>query len=67
MIRHPQGTELQLDTAPADWIADRMLSWGRDVGTRVCAIVPTGYDAYVRVFPHRWDSVSLDEFDSEHD
>jgi hypothetical protein len=70
LIRHPQGTELQLDTAPADWIADRMLSWGRDVGTRVCAIVPTGYDAYVRVFHHaeerpgsesirrRWDELA---------
>ena len=29
-----------------------MLPWGPDVGTRVCAIVPTGYEAYVRVFHH---------------
>ena len=27
-----------------------MLAWGGDRGTRVCAIVPTGYKAYVRVF-----------------
>ena len=47
---HPEGAELQLDTTAADWIADRVLPWGADIGTRVCAIVPTGYDAYLRVF-----------------
>jgi hypothetical protein len=51
-ITHPEGAELQLDTAPADWIADRLLPWGVDVGTRVCAIVPVGYEAYLRVFHH---------------
>jgi hypothetical protein len=49
---HPEGAELQLDTAAADWIAGRVLPWGPVVGTRVCALVPTGYDAYVRVFHH---------------
>ncbi len=49
---HPEGTKLQLDTAAAGWIADRVLPWGPDVGTRVCALVPTGYDAYVRVLHH---------------
>ena len=51
-IAHPQGAELQLDISPADWIANRLLPWGRDLGTRVCAIVPAGYEAYVRVFHH---------------
>jgi hypothetical protein len=32
-ITHPEGAELQLDTAPADWIADRLLPWGAEVGT----------------------------------
>lgn len=56
---HPPGAELQTDTAPADWIAPRVLPWGRDVGFHVCALVPTGYDAYVRVFHH------VDEPDGE--
>jgi hypothetical protein len=47
---HPAGAELQLDTTAADWFASRVLLWGPGVGTRVCAIVPSGYDAYVRVF-----------------
>jgi hypothetical protein len=46
---HPQNVELQLNTAPADWIAHRVLPWGPGFGTRVCAIVPTGYEAYVRI------------------
>jgi hypothetical protein len=56
-ITHPEGAELQRDTAPADWIADRVLPWGSDVGTRVCALVPTGYEAYVRVFHHAEERV----------
>ncbi len=56
-ITHPEGAELQLDTAPADWIADRLLPWGADVGTRVCAIVPVGYEAYLRVFHHAEEHV----------
>ncbi|HEU4692113.1 MAG TPA: hypothetical protein VFS23_27310 [Vicinamibacterales bacterium] len=51
-ISHPDGAVLQLDTAAAGWIGDRLLPWGGDVGTRVCAIVPTGYEAYLRVFHH---------------
>jgi hypothetical protein len=56
-ITHPEGAELQRDTATADWIADRLLLWGADVGTRVCALVPTGYEAYVRVFHHAEERV----------
>jgi hypothetical protein len=56
-ITHPRGAELQLDTAPAHWIADRLLPWGADVGTRVCAIVPTGYEAYARVFHHAGERI----------
>jgi hypothetical protein len=51
-IRHPSGTELQFDVSPAEWISGRLLGWGRDAGTRVCALVPTDYEAYVRIF-HR--------------
>ena len=56
-ITHPEGAELQLDSAPADWIADRLLPWGAEVGTRVCAIVPVGYEAYLRVFHHAEEHV----------
>ena len=56
-VIHPDGAELQRDTAPADWIADRLLPWGRDVGTRVCAIVPTGYEVYLRVFHQAQEQV----------
>jgi hypothetical protein len=56
-IAHPDGAELQLDTAAADWIADRVLPWGPDVGTRVGALVPTGYDAYARVLHHAEERV----------
>ena len=53
LITHPTGAELQLDTAPADWIRDRLYAWGgADVGNRVCAFVPTGYEVYARVFHH---------------
>lgn len=56
-ITHPEGAELQLDTTPANWIADRLLPWRGGVGTRVCAIVPTGYEAYLRIFHHAEEHV----------
>lgn len=61
-ITHPEGAELQLDTAPANWIVNRLLSWDADVGMRVCAVAPTGYDVYLRVFhqveePARGESI----------
>ena len=69
-IRHPGGVQLQRDVTPADWIASRLMPWGRDAGTRVCSIVPTDYRRYLRVFHHaeeqvgdgwkrcRWDEVA---------
>jgi hypothetical protein len=56
-ITHPTGAALQRDTASAHWIAERVLAWGGGRGTRVCAIVPTGYEAYVRVFHHAEERV----------
>jgi hypothetical protein len=49
-IRHPVGAELQLDMSPAQWILGRFLPWVGVVDLRVCAVVPTGYEAYVRIF-----------------
>lgn len=59
-ITHPEGAELQFDTSPADWISARVLPWGRGTGTRVCSIVPTGYEAYVRVFHHAEERVGTE-------
>lgn len=50
--RHPSGAELQLDVSTADWILPRLLPWGAGMGTPVCSVVPTGYEAYVRIFHH---------------
>jgi hypothetical protein len=35
---------------PAEWIRGQLLPWGTEVGTRVCGIVPLGFEAYVRIF-----------------
>jgi hypothetical protein len=59
-ISHPQGAQLQFDPSPADWILGRLLPWGRELGTRVCAVVPSGYEAYVRVFHHAEERVGAD-------
>ena len=56
-ITHPHGAVLQQDMAPAQWIAGRLLAWGGDRGTRVCAIVPSGYEAYIRIFHHAEERV----------
>ena len=45
-----RGARPQEDARAAAWIAGRLLPWGRDDGTRVGAIAPTGFPAYVRVF-----------------
>lgn len=34
---------------PANWIPNRLLSWGRGSGTRVCSVIPSGFAAYVRI------------------
>lgn len=60
MISHPEGADLQFDVAPADWIADRVLPWGSGPGTRVCAVVPTGYQTYVRIFHHATEQVGTE-------
>ena len=69
-IRHPDGAELQFDTASADWIADQLLPPRRDAGMRACSIVPNGYAAYVRILhqvreyvgetwvPRRWSEIA---------
>jgi hypothetical protein len=46
----PQGTRLLTDVSGADWIVQRLWPWGRDLGTRVGALVPEGFEAYVRLF-----------------
>lgn len=33
----------------ADWIGQRLLPWSRELGTRVCSVVPEGFEAYGRV------------------
>jgi hypothetical protein len=39
-------------SGPAEWLADRLVKWPDAVGaTRVGAVVPTGFEAYARVFP----------------
>jgi hypothetical protein len=48
----PDGIEFIDDVTPASWIAPRLLPWGRGLGTRAGAIVPTGYPSYVRIL-HR--------------
>ena len=45
----PDGVTFLDDVSPARWLEPRLLAWGTDVGTRVGAVVPTGYPAYVRI------------------
>lgn len=44
----PEELELQDDLSPSDWLLPRLLPWGRH-GTPVGSLVPTGFEAYVRV------------------
>jgi hypothetical protein len=59
---HPPGATLQLDVTPASWIVGRLWPWNADVGTRVGAVVPEGFDVYVRAFHPaggaRWSEVA---------
>jgi hypothetical protein len=56
----PQGTRLLTDVSGADWIVQRLWPWGLDLGTRVGALVPEGFEAYVRLFhPNRRGSGNL--------
>ena len=46
----PDGVVLLDDVSPASWLAPRLLPWlGSAFGSRVGAVVPTGYPAYVRI------------------
>lgn len=49
-IMWPPDFEPCHDLSPADWLRPRLLPWGEAMGTPVTSIIPTGYDAYVRVF-----------------
>jgi hypothetical protein len=33
----------------ADWIGSRLLPWLHETGTKVCSVVPEGFDAYCRI------------------
>jgi hypothetical protein len=34
---------------PSRWIGPGLLTWGRETGTRVCAVVPEAFEAYGRI------------------
>ena len=36
-------------TQPAEWIGALLLPWGKGYGTRVCSVVPMGFEAYCRI------------------
>jgi len=44
------GVELATDVSPASWIVERLLPMDRSAGVRVGEIIPTGFEAYARVF-----------------
>jgi hypothetical protein len=64
----PAGVELVTDLSTTDWIQPRLLVHDRDGGVRVGEIIPTGFDAYARVFhparegdamePRRWSELA---------
>jgi hypothetical protein len=64
----PAGVELVTDLSTADWIQPRLLPQDRRLGVRVGEIIPTGFDAYARVFhparegdamePRRWSELA---------
>src|SRR3954469_12655712 len=64
----PSGVELMRDVSPAAWIPERLLPMDRSVGVRVGDVIPTGFEAYARVFhpasegpdfaPRRWSELA---------
>ena len=64
----PAGVELVADLSTTDWIQPRLLPQERSLGVRVGEIIPTGFDAYARVFhparegdamePRRWSELA---------
>lgn len=45
----PPGTELARDVSPARWAVESLAPWN-DLGTRLHSWIPSGYDAYLRIF-----------------
>jgi len=66
----PAGLSLEFDVSPAAWIDDALLPRGGGEGALVGEIVPTGFDAYARVFhpardptgiePRRWADIAAE-------
>src|SRR5918995_3479204 len=64
----PAGVELVTDLSTTDWIQPRLLPQERSLGVRVGEVIPTGFDAYARVFhpasegdamePRRWSELA---------
>jgi hypothetical protein len=46
----PSIVTLETDVRPGDWIRERLLPHRRDVGVVAGQIVPSGFDAYARLF-----------------
>src|SRR6187402_2341847 len=44
------GVVFALDVSPASWIDERLLPMDRTAGVRVGEVIPTGFEAYARVF-----------------
>lgn len=45
-----EGMQLAKDAEAADWLASQLLPLGKELGTRVGAVIPPGFEAYARVF-----------------
>jgi hypothetical protein len=45
----PPRVELMTDVSPADWVVDNLKPWD-PTGARVESFVPTGFEAYARIF-----------------
>ena len=46
----PDGVTLETDVTPAAWIDERLLPINRRVGVQVGEVIPTGFEAYARIF-----------------
>src|SRR4051794_5860870 len=63
-----EGVELVVDVSPASWVPEGLLPHIRSMGVRVGEVVPTGFEAYVRIFhpahgepgmrPVRWSELA---------
>jgi len=49
-VRLAEGMRPAEDAEAADWLSSRLLPWGTGPGSRVGAVIPTGFEAYARVF-----------------